>query len=230
MKTNQDYKNAALGRIRGNWAPLIVATIVFLLIVLLCEGVSEWKTISEKLPKLAFFVPSTFGLKALLEGCGLVTILFIASPVSVGYDNSIRIFYETGDTNVTSNMFHITIGNYLHIVWTYFLMAVKIFLWSLLLIIPGVIKSYAYAMTSFILVEHPEMSAGEALSESERIMEGHKFDLFWLQLSFIGWFILSVLTLGIGFFWLEPYGQASVVAFYEDIKAVDPVSGIDDQQ
>lgn len=171
MKTNQDYKNAALSRIRGNWAPLIVATIVFVLIVLLCEGVSEWKFISEKLPKLAFFVPSTFGLKALLEGCGLVTIFFIAGPVSVGYDNSIRVFYETGDTNVTSNMFHITIGNYLHIVWAYFLMTVKIFLWTLLLIIPGVIKSYAYAMTPFILVEHPEMSAGEAMSESEKIME-----------------------------------------------------------
>lgn len=230
MKSNQEYKNAALSRIRGNWAPLIVASIVFVLIVLLCEGAREWDTITDKLPGLGFFVPSTAGLKALVEGCGFLAVFFILGPVYVGYVNSLRLFYENGDTNVTSNMFSIATTNYLHVVWTYVLMTVKIFLWTLLLIVPGIIKGYAYALTPYIVIEHPELSASEAIAESERLMEGHKFDLFWLQLSFIGWFILSIITCGIGFFWLEPYAETSIVAFYEDIKAADAASILEDQQ
>ena len=73
-------------------------------------------------------------------------------------------------------------------------------------------------MTPFIITEHPEMSANEAIDESRRIMSGHKFDLFYLFLSFIGWFLLGLLSLGIGFFWIIPYVQAAEVAFYNDIK------------
>ena len=98
------------------------------------------------------------------------------------------------------------------------LSTIYIFLWTLLLIIPGIIKSYSYALTPYILVEHPEMSANEAIEESMRLMDGHKFDLFYLQLSFIGWAILSILSLGLGFFWLIPYQMTAQAAFYRDIK------------
>ena len=93
------------------------------------------------------------------------------------------------------------------------------FLWTMLFIIPGIIKAFSYAMTPYILVEHPEMSANQAINESMRLMKGHKFDLFYLYLSFIGWGILSVLTLGIGFLWLIPYMETSQAAFYADVKA-----------
>ena len=100
-------------------------------------------------------------------------------------------------------------------------MNVFIFLWSLLLIIPGIIKSYSYAMTPYILVDKPELSANEAIEESMRLMSGHKFDLFYLQLSFIGWFILALLTAGIGFLWLTPYYNSTVASFYLSLKAED---------
>lgn len=74
-------------------------------------------------------------------------------------------------------------------------------------------------MTPFILEENPELTAGEAIDRSRFMMRGHKFDLFWLQLSFIGWFFLSVLTAGIGLLWLEPYYRTSLAAFYEEVKA-----------
>lgn len=230
MKTNQDYKNAALSSLRGNWAPVVIATIIFLMIMLVCDGCREWNVISKKLPGLAVFVPSTFGIRMLLEGCGFLALLFILEPLSVGYYNSLRVFYENGDVEITSNMFHFATNNYIHVVWTVLWMSIKIALWTLLLIIPGVIKAYAYALTPFIVVEHPEMSPSEAIAESERLMKGHKFDLFWLQLSFIGWFFLAVLTLGIGFFWLEPYSETAIVAFYNDIKAEDSLSDIEVEQ
>lgn len=229
MKTNQDYKNEALSRLRGNWAPVVVAAIVYVVVCIIFLAVGDWNTISKKVPALAAFVPSTFGIKAILEGCGWIVSLFIVIPLEFGFCNSMRVLYEEADYNATSNMFRFATDNYLHIVWTGFLMTLKVLLWSLLLIIPGIIKAYAYALTPYIVVEHPEMSASEVLSESERLMEGHKFDFFWLQLSFIGWFILSLLTLGIGFFWLEPYCQTSIASFYNDIKAADAVSEIEGQ-
>lgn len=89
----------------------------------------------------------------------------------------------------------------------------------LLFIIPGIVKSFSYAMTPYILEENPELSANEAIDRSRAMMKGHKFDLFWLYLSFIGWILLSILTLGIGLLWLAPYMQTATAAFYEDVKA-----------
>jgi uncharacterized membrane protein len=92
-------------------------------------------------------------------------------------------------------------------------------LWTLLLIIPGIIKAYSYSMTYYVLEDNPELSGDKAIEESMRIMSGHKWALFWLHLTFIGWALLCILTLGIGFFWLVPYMNTAQAAFYEDIKA-----------
>ena len=73
-------------------------------------------------------------------------------------------------------------------------------------------------MTNYILVDKPELSANEAINLSKDMMYGHKFDLFYLYLSFAGWFILCLFTLGIGFLWLYPYVQAAQVSFYLDVK------------
>ena len=105
------------------------------------------------------------------------------------------------------------------------LMTIMVFLWSLLLIIPGIIKWFSYAMTPFILEENPELSASEAIHRSRMMMRGHKFDLFYLYLSFIGWFILCILTAGIGFLWLGPYVDTALAAFYEEVKADYALNG-----
>ena len=91
-------------------------------------------------------------------------------------------------------------------------------LWSLLFIIPGIVKGLSYAMTPFILEEHPEMTASQAIKASMQLMDGHKMDLFILGLSFIGWSLLACLTMGIGFLFLNPYMNAAYAAFYRDIS------------
>lgn len=100
-----------------------------------------------------------------------------------------------------------------------FLRGLYALLWGLLFIIPGIIKSYSYAMTPFILADHPELSAEEAIRRSITLMDGHKGELFMLGLTFIGWELLNVLTLGIGSFWLNPYMNAAYAAFYRDLLA-----------
>ena len=210
MRTNQDYKNAALDRLRDNWSPAVLATIVITILCLACTG---GQTVPQYVPN------ANTGLILWLCGGSFLLSVFVINPLIVGYDNAMRLFYERGDTEILSNLFKIATTNYFHKVWGMFLMELKVFLWSLLFLIPGIIMSFSYAMTPYILEEHPEIGAWEASTRSKEIMTGHRFDLFWLYLSFIGWALLCILTFGIGLFWLIPYMSASEIGFYEDLKA-----------
>lgn len=100
-----------------------------------------------------------------------------------------------------------------------FLRGFYVFLWTLLFIIPGIVKSLSYAMTPFIMADHPELSASEAINRSKELMYGHKWDLFVLNLTFIGWGILCILTLNFGFIALNPYMNAAHAVFYRQISS-----------
>ena len=103
------------------------------------------------------------------------------------------------------------------------LRGVYVLLWSLLFIIPGIIAGYSYAMTDYILAEHPELTASEAIAQSKEMMVGNRFRLFCLEFSFIGWDLLSALTLGIGELWLKPYKKAAKAAFYREVSGTEHV-------
>lgn len=153
-----------------------------------------------------------------LMGGTYLAMFLIAYPLIVGYANACRTLHVTGDNDVTRNSFKLGFTNYLHVVWTFILMVIKVLLWSLLLFIPGIVKAYAYSQAIYIMVENPEMRAIDAIHKSQEMMKGHKFDLFYLQLSFIGWALLCVFTLCLGFFWFMPYVYTAHAAFYEDLK------------
>ena len=92
-------------------------------------------------------------------------------------------------------------------------------LWSLLFFIPGIIKSYSYSMTMYIMQDNPGITGNEAIEKSRKMMDGHKFDLFLLDLSFIGWWLLGTLTFGILIvFYVEPYHQVTRTNFYEQLR------------
>ena len=98
-----------------------------------------------------------------------------------------------------------------------FLRGLYCFLWGLLFIIPGIVKAYSYAMTPYIMAENPDMSAQDAIRASMELMDGHKGELFWLRLTFIGWDILAALTLNLGHLALNPYKNAAEAAFYREL-------------
>lgn len=99
-----------------------------------------------------------------------------------------------------------------------FLMSLFVALWSLLFVIPGVVKAYAYSMAFYIKNDHPEYNWNQCLKESIRITDGHKMDLFVLDLSFIGWYIVGSLCLGVGTLWVMPYHQTAKALYYEELK------------
>ncbi len=96
--------------------------------------------------------------------------------------------------------------------------AVFTFLWSLLFVIPGIVKSYAYSMAYFVKIDNPDWNWEQCITESRKIMDGNKWKLFCLDLSFIGWGFVCMFTFGIGALWLTPYMEAARASFYESIK------------
>lgn len=98
-----------------------------------------------------------------------------------------------------------------------FVMGFFVFLWSLLFVFPGLIAAYRYAMVPYLMAEFPELGVMDAMRESKRLMVGNKWRLFCLHVSFIGWHLLSALTLGIGSLWVVPYQYAADIAFYMEV-------------
>ena len=103
---------------------------------------------------------------------------------------------------------------------TYLLMVLYVFLWTLLLIVPGIIAALGYSMTFYILADDPPTKPQEALKKSKAMMNGHKERLFYLCLRFFLLALLCILTLGIGFLWLIPYIHVTMAKFYDDVKGV----------
>lgn len=209
MKTNQDLKNAALEALRGNWAPAVVCTIIYLL---LSVGISLLQ------PNIDDPTAALTGVQKIMMVAYVLLLFLVMVPLGVGYYQAFKVLFTDGDNKLTANCFRLSFGNYFKNVAAYLLMCLFIFLWTLLLIIPGIIKALAYSMTPFILKDFPELSVNQAINLSQKMMKGHKFDYFWLGLSFIGWILLGLLTLGIGYIWLIPYMYTSYAAFYEEVK------------
>lgn len=101
-----------------------------------------------------------------------------------------------------------------------FLVGLFTVLWSLLFVIPGIIKGYSYSMALYIWAENKEMGALEAINKSKEMMDGHKMDYFVLQLSFIGWGLLTAVTFGIAGIYVIPYVSATYINFYRSLKPV----------
>lgn len=115
---------------------------------------------------------------------------------------------------------------YGNIVKTKFLMGLYTFLWSLLFFIPGIVKFYEYRMIPYLLAEYPDMASSEAFRISREMMTGNKWDAFMLDLSFLGWNILSVMTVGIvGIFYAWPYQMLTDAALYLTLKKTNPTFG-----
>ena len=143
--------------------------------------------------------------------------VFVSNVISVGFHGWFLRF-SRGENPDFGEMFS-GFNHYKHTMLGMLLRGVYIFLWSLLLIIPGIIKAYSYAMVPFILYENPSMSAKEALSISEAMMDGWKWELFKFELSFFGWHIANMFTCGLlALLFINPYMFTSFAMLYDNIK------------
>lgn len=145
-----------------------------------------------------------------------IVTLLISGPLTLG---ATQIYMSVIRKNRKPEIGQLFDGfsNFTNAFILYILNTILIWLWSLLFIIPGIIKSYSYAMSFYILADNPSMAPNDARKKSMEMMHGNKWRLFCLDFSFIGWELLSLLTLGILSFWITPYREAAYAAFYQNL-------------
>lgn len=139
--------------------------------------------------------------------------LFITYPIETGG----KRFFLNGQREDVDFSYVFSVfrsGNIKNVAKTLFFRDLYIFLWTLLLIVPGIIKTYAYRLVPYIVSENPEIETSEALALSSQLTEGHKWDMFVLDLSFLGWQILGALLFGIGTVFVYPYIEATYAQLY----------------
>ena len=198
----KDFRQKAWTDLKGKWGTFAIIFLIYFLIIGALEGIGGYdaqnpvNTVLIGILSCVSFVlsgPFEFGLRK--------TSLMVANNETIKVENLFNGFKDFARTFS------------LHLINSVF-----IFLWSLLFIIPGIIKALSYSMSYFILQENPNLSANEARKESMRLMEGNKWRLFCLMFSFIGWILLSVLTLGILMIWINPYMYVAEAEFYKNLK------------
>lgn len=209
MDSISGYKNKAVASLSGLWGKAAVATLIYCGVQFLVSSIiglvfpqSQDDPFSLNLYLCTFFtLVTTIALYPLTYG-------FLAMFLTM-------VREKTLDYNILFEGFK---DDYKRITGTILLQKVYTFLWTLLFIIPGIVKYYEYCMASYVMKDYYGMRFEEAIEESMRLTKGHKWHLFKIHLSLIGWFILSLLSCGIGFIFLIPYVEAINAQFYIDIK------------
>ena len=216
--TYSDYRRIARENLAGNWKKSLGVAFVAAIFGALLIGSNIGFDIDldaefiQRLPKIAL---SLLSVMVGFSGTLNLVQFILGGTVQLGYAQILLKQYHHQEFEVGElfSQFHRFKQGFLQ----GFLRALYELLWALLFIIPGIIANYKYAMTPFLMTDNPNMTAKEAIDASKELMAGHKGELFTLDLTFIGWDILAMLTLGIGYLWLNPYKNAARTAFYRDL-------------
>ena len=203
MKQNFEYRNAAWDMLKADWKGAVLLLLIIMLINTVISAALGFVIASEELASFA----------------NLIAEIFVAIPLSYLFVKEMLGFVRGGKIEISSSLVDKFKADYLKSIKVIGLMSIYIFLWCLLLFIPGIIKSYSYCFAPYISMDNDELTAEECINESMKLTNGYKMKLFLLDLSFIGWYLLCIVTLGIAILWVVPYHEAARIALYEDIKA-----------
>lgn len=189
MKNSAEYRGIARDNLKDNWGTAVGVCLIAALISVLA---------------------------GIIPVAGVIISLLVAGPLVVA-----QLIYfiklHNRENPKVSDMFEKVGDNFIANFYTYLLQNIFMVLWFFVFIVPGIVKRFAYSMTMFIRTKQPNIGATESITLSRKMMDGHKWQLACLEFSFIGWILLSFLTLGIGFIFLAPYMNATQVAFFEDV-------------
>ena len=209
MKTNSEIRQESLSIMKGNWTSGVVVVLLLCVAVTLCS-----------IPTSLIGLSGSEASSSISEILNLLVAIFIFYPLAMSMVIMFLSFVKSGEKLSAKGL---TLGFksplYSKSIVLYLLIAIYTFLWSLLLIVPGIIKSLSYALAPYILAENPELKANEAIEKSMAMMNGHKMQLFLMWLGYVGFALLSIFAFCIPLLWLYPYYQVVMVKFYEEVKS-----------
>lgn len=214
MWNRVEMKQKGKAAFKRNYWPSVLAAFV----IMFFTGVSSQsgtQLVARLEPYLSYEMISLISKFVFMGGLiAAIFAIFVGNVLEIG---SCLFFARNQSEQATPGlileMFHSE--NYMNVVKVQFLKNLKVILWTLLFIVPGIIKTFEYAMVPYILAENPGMDSKEIFAISKKMMMGRKLDFFVMELSFLGWQILSGITLGlVGIFYVNPYMQATVAEIY----------------
>ena len=220
-----DYRELARTCLKGNWWMAALATFLASLLGGVSVGSGQINlNIDERHSAMAGKVPAEVWALAIALTLVVVLVAFVAAAfvggvVGMGYSRIILNLTDFQAPDIGTLFCRFQKGKYITTVKLIALRGACILGLMLLLIIPGIIAGYSYAMTDFIMLDHPELTASQCMKASRKLMRGNKWRLFCLEFSFLGWRIAAAFTCGIGNFFLLPYNYTANAHFYRDISA-----------
>jgi len=211
-KTNYELRQTARNQLRENWMiPVLVCAIYSIIFTVLNDQYTWPGLLTVNIGGGTYNWAGVYHISL-----GWILSMVLSGPFLLGLAQYF-IKFARNDAAPVETLFA-GFKNFTSSFVLYLLISIYTFLWTLLLIVPGIIAALSYSQSYYIMNDNPNISAMEAIEISKKMMDGHKSRLFMLQLSFIGWLIVSCLTFGIGFLWLNPYYHLTMANFYEDLK------------
>lgn len=214
MWKRADLKQKAKSVLRNNyWQAFLIALIVGLLSG--SDGAA-----GVFMPRRLLSGNDTYEMYIMVaRTVSIVYIILWLLRVVIGYTFQVggtKFFIRAakGESNTSNLVYGFQNNHYIKIVLTMLLREVYIFLWTLLLIIPGIIKGYSYRLVPYILADNPEIGYNRAIELSNQMTKGEKWQIFVLDLSFIGWYLLGMIVCGVGVLFVHPYQRATNAELY----------------
>jgi uncharacterized membrane protein len=226
IQPNRELRACARGQLHGVWGQMALAYFIYIIIYIPYYITSTIDSLLKNLNSFSLLFdiqdilnisPSVLVINSFINLILTIAVLLTAGPFTLGFAGYFlkRVHGEEIAIKNIFDGFKRFFPSFLLLFFTGLFTA----LWSLLLIIPGIVKAFGYSMAFYIMHDNPGIKPLEALKRSQIMMKGYKFKLFLLEISFIGWmFLCSIFTLGIGYLWLYPYISLSIANFYENLK------------
>lgn len=218
MRDSKQVKTIAKYQFKQRYGMCVGAAFLFLLLAGGSGGFNFNIRYNQSMPFNIDWLPAFWAVFSAVMGIMFLVYLLLGAPLRVGFAHFSRCIYNNWTTSV-SDMFRRTFGDYARNLGGMLFMDLFIFLWSLLFVIPGIIKSLAYFAAPYLLAEFPAVRPTDAIKISMRMTNGYKGEIFYYSLSYIGWYLLSALTLGLlGLLYVNPYYYTTMAGLYEELK------------
>lgn len=213
------YRKIARDALKGRWPGAVLAGLIAVWLgafAVSLGSISEYVLVVSASMMVLEYIPGYLYIFAFLIVMIAIFYFFVGGVVRLGYIDYNLALLDRRKARLSLLTSHFSLWWKMvvaKITWACIMLPM-----TLLLVIPGICANYAYAMVPYIIKEKKDFTVDEAFRASRRIMRGHKWQLFCLRFSFIGWYIVGILTLGLGFLFIIPYRSAAEAAFYNEIS------------
>ena len=226
MYSASDYRSMARRALKNYWWLAVGVTLLASILGGTSSGFTPSFSLTVNGDDLTQYYPEALrhALRVFLPVSGIISLaqFVIGGSVSIGH-NRFCLKLVDGEQAQFEDLFSgfDIFGNAFVL---NLLITLKVFAWSLLFVIPGIVKAYAYSMAYYIKLDHPDYGWKACIDASRQMMDGHKWEKFVLDLSFLGWIIVGSLCLGVGTLWVTPYMEAANAQFYEYVRTCPSVA------